>query len=286
MTDDAKTYVFDSAKSSMDPATLLAMMNNNGFGGGNWMWIIFLFFLYGWGGNGFFGNRNGLGSEINGDYGRTLLLQAINGNGDAIGQLATTLNCDINAVQTAINSLQTSIQSVGNQVGMSGMQTINAIQAGNQQLAAQLAQCCCDNKLLVTTQGYENRIANAEQTSLLGSKIDFNGANITNKIADQTALLNDKFCQLEIREMQNKIDTLREEKSSLMSTLSNEHQTAAIQNYVASVVSPIAAKVNSIECRLPQTVTLPYSCATAVPTSAVYGGFYGNGSIFTNGAWA
>ena len=286
MTDDAKTYVFDSARNSMDPATLLAMMNNNGFGGGNWMWIIFLFFLYGWGGNGFFGNRGGLGAEINGDYGRTLLLQAINGNGNAIGQLATTLNCDINAVQTALNALQTSIQSVGNQVGMSGMQTINAIQAGNQQLAAQLAQCCCDNKLLLTTQSYENRIANAEQTSLLGSKIDFNGANITNKIADQTALLNDKFCQLEMREMQNKIDALREERSSLMATISNEHQTAAIQNYVASVVSPIAAKVNSIEGRLPQTVTLPYSCATAVPTSAVYSGFYGNGSIFTNGAWA
>ena len=286
MTDDAKTYVFDSARSSMDPATLLAMMNNNGFGGGNWMWIIFLFFLYGWGGNGFFGNRNGLGSEINGDYGRTLLLQAINGNGNAIGQLATTLNCDINAVQTAINSLQTSIQAVGNQVGMSGMQTINAIQAGNQQIAAQLAQCCCDNKLLVTTQGYENRIANAEQTSLLGSKIDFNGANITDKIADQTALLNDKFCQLEMREMQNKIDALREERSSLMSTISNEHQTAAIQNYIATMVNPIAAKVNSIECRLPQTVTLPYSCATAVPTAAVYSGLYGNGSIFTNGAWA
>ena len=285
MTDDAKTYVFDSARSSMDPATLLAMMNNGGFGGGNWMWIIFLFFLYGWGGGGFFGNR-GLGSEINGDYGRTLLLQAINGNGSAISQLATTLNCDINAVQTAINALQTSIQSVGNQVGMSGMQTVNAIQAGNQQLAAQLAQCCCDNKLLVTTQGYENRIANSEQTSLLGSKIDFTGANIVNKIADQTALLNDKSRQLEMREMQNKIDALREERSSLMSTLSNEHQTAAIQNYIATMVNPIAAKVNSIECRLPQTVTLPYSCATAVPTAAVYGGFYGNGSIFTNGAWA
>ena len=37
MTDDAKTYVFDSARGSADPATLLAMMNNNGFGGGNWM---------------------------------------------------------------------------------------------------------------------------------------------------------------------------------------------------------------------------------------------------------
>lgn len=56
-----------------------------------------------------------------------MLLQAINGNGNAISQLATTLNCDINAVQSAINSVQSQIQSVGNQVGMSGQQVINAI---------------------------------------------------------------------------------------------------------------------------------------------------------------
>lgn len=56
-----------------------------------------------------------------------MLLQAINGNGNAISQLATTLNCDINAVQSAINSVQSQIQSVGNQIGMSGQQVINAI---------------------------------------------------------------------------------------------------------------------------------------------------------------
>lgn len=39
-----------------------------------------------------------------------MLLQAINGNGNAISQLATTLNCDINAVQSAINSVQSQIQ--------------------------------------------------------------------------------------------------------------------------------------------------------------------------------
>ena len=65
-----------------------------------------------------------------------MLLQAINGNGNAISQLASTLNCDINAVQTAINSVQSQIQSVGNQVGMSGQQIINAIQAGNCQIAS------------------------------------------------------------------------------------------------------------------------------------------------------
>lgn len=75
----------------------------------------------GWGGNGWGNNgAGGLGNQLNNDYGREMLLQAINGNGNAISQLASTLNCDINAVQTAINSVQSQIQSVGNQVGMSG----------------------------------------------------------------------------------------------------------------------------------------------------------------------
>jgi hypothetical protein len=202
--ESAKTYVFDSAsKGSMDPATLLAMMNNGGFGGnGNWMWIIFLFFLYGWGGNGFggFGRGGyGLGNQINEDYGTSLILQAINGNGTAISQLSSTLNCDVNAIRTAIDSVQSSLCQLGNTVNMTSAQVVNAINAGNQALSSQLAQCCCDNKLLVTQQGYENRIALAEQTSFLGAKID-----------NQTSIIVDKFCDLEKRELQNKIDSLRE----------------------------------------------------------------------------
>lgn len=55
----------------VDPNILLAMRNGNGFNGdGGWfMWIIFLFFLMGWGGNGW--NPNGrnqdLGNIINSD---------------------------------------------------------------------------------------------------------------------------------------------------------------------------------------------------------------------------
>lgn len=36
-----------SGNSNVDPALLMALNNGGGFGGnGNWMWIIFLFFLY------------------------------------------------------------------------------------------------------------------------------------------------------------------------------------------------------------------------------------------------
>ena len=40
-------------KGNMDPAALMAMMNNNGMGGNGcwWIWIILLFFVWGgWGG--------------------------------------------------------------------------------------------------------------------------------------------------------------------------------------------------------------------------------------------
>lgn len=143
---ESKVFMFPESNNSMlsmlapllqqkgiDPNVLLASRNNSSFGGeGGWfMWVIFLFFLMGWGGNGWgnFGNRgtDGLSSQINNDYGRDLLLQAINGNGTAISQLATTLNCDINAVQGAINTVNGNISNVSNQVGMSGQQVINAI---------------------------------------------------------------------------------------------------------------------------------------------------------------
>lgn len=215
-----------------------------------------------------------------------MLLQAINGNGNAISQLATTLNCDINAVQSAINSVQSQIQSVGNQVGMSGQQIINAIQAGNCQIASQLASCCCDVREAIVKQGYDNQLATLNQTNVLGGKIDL-----------QTTLINDKFCQLEMREMQNKIDALREERSTLINQLSQEHQTAALQAYQAQTIAPVGAalaslqnEVNEIKCKLPESVNVPYSPVVGIPTcvAANYGlGIYGYGAGYgyNNGYW-
>lgn len=276
MSEESKTYVFDSAKGNqLDPNMLFAMMNNGngGFGGnGNWLWVIFLFFLYGWGGNGMFGrgNTGGLASEINGDYGRTLLMQAINGNGTAISQLSCALNCSTDAIQNAIHQVQTNIQSVGNQVGMSSQAVINAIQSGNTALASQLSQCCCDNKLLITTQGYENRIANGENTALLGSKIDA-----------QTVAMNNQFCALKEREMQSRIDALLEKNSTLEATISNANQTAQIQSYIASVVTPLAQDVAAIKASQPNTVSVPYPQLTAIPTASLYGYGINTGSIWS-----
>lgn len=273
---ETKTYVFGDGSGSgnsgmwgwlanlaqnrgVDP-NVLAMMNNNGGWGngmGNWIWFFFIILL--WGGNGWGGfGRNGQGtadlaSLINGDNGRDLLMQAINGNGAAISQLASTLNCSVGQIQQSINGVMTQLQSLGSQVGMSGQAIINAIQSGNCSIERQLAQCCCDSRLLATQQGYESRIAISEQTNVLGSKID-----------QQSVLINDKFCQLEQRELQNKIDALREERSNLLGQISQANQTAQIGQYIAQAVNPVNAavaalksEVDGIKCKLPQTQVVP-----------------------------
>lgn len=161
-----RTFVFDGNGSNgyqngFDPNFLIgAMMGGGGgfggFGGANWLLPFLLFAL--WGGNGWgngFGGRGGFGNcnnaagfgfisdQLNNDAGRELIMQAIQGNATAISQLASTLNCNVGELRTALNSISTQICNLGNQVGMSSMQVINAINSGNSSLQAQLASCCC-----------------------------------------------------------------------------------------------------------------------------------------------
>lgn len=86
-------------KGNMDPAALMAMMNNGGFGGNGgwwWIWIILIFFCWGgFGGNGFgrgSDDASRLASQLNTDTNTSLLMQAIQGNKDAISSLCTSSN--------------------------------------------------------------------------------------------------------------------------------------------------------------------------------------------------
>ena len=279
-----KTYVFDNADSGINSSAILsALMQNKGvdpnlmamltnasknqdaWGGGGcwWIWVIIMFWLWGGRGNGLFGNNvDGIPNQINNDWGRDVLLQAINGNGQSISQLATTLNCDVNSLQTAIGNVQSSVQSVASQVGMTGQQIINSIQQGNCQLGNQLAQCCCSIKDAITKTNYENQISNVNQTNTLQNAINFVNSSVErgfaasnyattqqtcdlkNAIAQQTTLINDKFCQLEMREMQNKIDALRQENSKLALAASQQAQTASIINQVRPTPSPAYVVAN------------------------------------------
>ena len=258
-------------KQGVDPNVLLAMKGNNGMcGEGGWfMWVIFLFFLMGWGGNGWggFGNngRGGLANEINNDNGRALLMDAIGGNRNALSNLATQLNCTEGQIQNAISALTSQVQNVGNQVGMSGMQTINALQQGNMQIAQQIANCCCQTNNNITTQGYESKLAICQQTHAINDNANANALMLRDTNQSNHLALMGKLDQMQTQAMQDKLDALREKNSALVAQISNEHQTQALQAYQAQIITPVnaalaalQAEVAGIKCKLPNTVSVPY----------------------------
>lgn len=260
-------------KGNMDPAALMAMMNNGGFGGNGgwwWIWIILLFFCWGgFGGNGFgrgCEDASRLASQLNNDANTNLLMQAIQGNKDAIGSLSNTLNCDINAVQSALNQINAGVSQISCDTKLSSCEVINAITSGNANLASQLANCCCQTQrsidsvnLNLTQMNADNRLAICQQTNTLQNSITsgFNNLIIDNaskfnvigaKIDAQTQMINDKFCQLEMREMQNKIDALRDEKQAYQLSASQQQQTANIINQIRPCPVPAYLTCNPFGC--------------------------------------
>lgn len=279
----------------IDPNILLAM-NNNGFGNGNsFIWILFLLMLGGgWGGYGFGFGNNGRGAgflanEISNDYGRDLLMQAINGNRSAIDNLASTLNCSVGDIQNALCALNTQVQGVGNQVGMSAQQIINAIQAGNCSIASQLASCCCDLKGAIkdVAIGQERGFASVAYETQRQT------CDIEKAIAGSTSAITARLDAIERGAMMDKIDALREKNSTLTTQLNLEHQNAYFAGVVAQGNAPVnaalgdlSARLAKIECKQPETVTLPYSPVVGVPNCVAagyglgWGGWNGNGSLW------
>ena len=286
--------------SSIDPNLLLALNNNGGFGGnGSWIWILFLWLIWGgaYGNNGFgggFGNGAGfLSNQMNNDTGRELLMNAIQGNRDSINSLANLLNTEVSTVQNGIFTLNNAIASVGTQVGMSGLQIQNAIQAGNASIASQICQCCCENRLAICQQTNAlqsqiaanqaaDQLAVCQQTNALSTQAERNARDITEAINAQSVMINDKFCDLEKRELQNKIDTLLADNALLRSNANNDRQTTLINNRFNELETQLVA----IKASQPNTVPVQWPNLTAVNTTPyVNGGFYGSWNGFGNGFW-
>jgi hypothetical protein len=200
-------------------------------------------------------------------------MNAIQGNGTAIQGIANLLNTEVNAVQNGIFTLNNAITSVGTQVGMSGLQIQNAIQSGNASIASQICQCCCENRLAISeqtnslqsTMAANNAAAQlgmCQQTNALQNQAERNTRDIVDAIAQQSVMINDKFCDLEKRELQDKITSLTADNALLRSNASNAAQTAFINEKFNALNSELAA----IKASQPATITLPNNSWTAVPT--------------------
>lgn len=255
---ESKTYVFGEQGNSslnailpflqqrgVDPAILYNMGGNNGgfLGNNGFESIIALIIVAA-----LFGNNNGNGifggGGGNNSAEREMLMSAIQRNGTDLSQLAQTIGCSTARVHDAVTQVSTQICNLAGQNSMSFQQTINAIQAGNASLAAQLAQCCCDLKG-VMTEGF----------SSVGYALRDQTCNLEKAIASSTAQILEGQRAAEYREMQDKIDKLREKNSQQAVFINNAQQTAQFQ----AMLAPIAEDLASIKCKLPKTETIPVS---------------------------
>lgn len=311
---ETKTYVFGQdagcsnnvlntlapllTQRGIDPNVLLAMQNN-GFGNnnGSWfIWILFLLVLFNRNGYGF-GNGNDcngtayLSNMMNNDAGRQCLEQLIQGNSTKLSELSAMLNCDSKSIQNALCGISSAIQQVGAKSEMTGLQVINAVQAGNNALAAQLAKCCCDNQLAMCQQ--TNTLQQAINGVNVGQERGF--SNLAFESQRQTCELRDAIREntaqvlagqraAELREMQRELAERDRKIAEQAVVINNGQQTAVFGQMIQQATAPIAGAVaalqgdvNGIKCKLPETTTIPYSPVVGVPTcvAAQYGFGYG-----------
>ncbi len=281
----------------------LAALGNGGFGGMNnplWMMFMYPFILpfmsmygNGFGGFGGFGGNAGAGyvaNQLNNDAGRDLIVQAINGRADALGQLAQITNSGIDEVRGAINLVSSKLGEVGAQVGMSGLQVINAVQAGNAGIAKQLCECCCENRLAIANQTNaiqaqaaanhaatqlqlaQNEAADqlsvCQQTNQLGSQADRNTNTLLNAIANQNTMITKEFCDLKERELQNKINTQGDIITQLRGQISNDAQSRQFMEGLRALDD----KIDAIAAKQPNTVPVQYPNLVAANATPFVGG--------------
>lgn len=298
---------------SMDAATLSLLQNGgmNNWMNNPFMYLIWIYMMRWFGNDG--NNTGSLeaatqrqiqtlSDQMNDNHTSDLIMSAIQGNNNAIQEVSTRLGCDLNAIASAVQGVRSDISMVGNQLGFSSERIINAVNQGDCGVIQSLKDCCCETQKSILTQNYENRIALNGATASLKDSVNYVGLQVEKGFSNTNYETQAQTCALQntIRDagtantnaiiakldaMQNqalldKIDALREKNSEQAVVINNAQQSAAFSQMLNSYTAPIAATVNNLQaelagvkCRLPETVTLPYSCATAIPTNALYAGW-------------
>ncbi len=232
-------------------AEMAALLNGN-----NNQWnnpFIYLVWMMMLGRNGLWGNGYGNGTqgiEIQGklnelsaqmanNQNTSLMMDAINGNHEALHALSTNLGVSTAHLQGAIAGVQNAITQVGGTVGLTGQQVINAVLLGNKDLTAALQNCCCENKQLVQQMGYEGQIRDLQNTAALNSRIDQLSRGVTEGFASigyQASQNTAAIVSAQKESTQRILDQMcansQQELRDKLAQMSQDAQTAKIEAYI------------------------------------------------------
>lgn len=210
----------------VQPSGFAGNGGNSGFGwGGDGFWIILLFILLGgWGGNNGFGGGNGNG----------LYPWMNQSNQISEGFQNQMLNDNITGIQNSLNGIST--QLCNNQMAdlerSFAAQTANT--AGMTALQAQLAQCCCDN-----------RLATCQTQNIVATE----SAATRNTIQGSVQTIMDKLCALELDGYKRENDNLRSQLNMAALRESQTAQNALIQQGLTNEVDQLYNRLSN--CPVP-----------------------------------
>ena len=244
---------------------------NGGFGnsgfGGDWGWIILLL-LIGWGGNGW---GNGFGGGMGGfaadgaalypwmnqagittqGFQNQLLNDNITSIRDGVSNLSTQLcNCCADMAQTVTSGFANA-ETAANARQIANMQQAFAAQTATAQgfnaLGAQLADCCCENRLGTADLKYTIATENCADRAAISD-------GIRDVIANQTAGVQrilDQLCQDKIDAKNDEIANLRQQIAMKDLAASQVAQNAFIAQGFSNEVDALYNRLNT--CPVPTT---------------------------------
>lgn len=246
---------------------MAAAMMNGGIGAqwNNPMWLIWAMLF---GGNGWFGNRNGqdnnLTTQIQGlqgvvqdNHNNDLLMQAVGGNTAAITQLASSLNVASDQLAARISNVRDAITAANGNIQLAAQQMISNNNLQSAALGTQIGAVGNGIQREILTQGYQSQLATqaANYQNQIGNLQQSNLLQLLNQ--QQNQLISNGFTQLGFQSERNACDV---KEASLANTQKivdtlNNHWNTEQQTEIAQLRSQIAT--------LQQTQTLIAALGTS-----------------------
>ena len=243
--------------SEMTPADIAAVTNNggngfgNGFGGDGW-WVLLLWLAMmngGWGMGGMYGGMmGGMGGfglypwldnsqNINDGFRDAQLHDSVTSVRDSISNLSTQLcNC-CGDMQMALANGFAGVEQGANARQIANMQQAfanqTAMMQGFNNLQAQQAECCCENRLGIANLGSDI----AREACATRTNDTQNTQAILNVINGGIQSIKDQLCQDKIDAKNDEIAQLRQEVLFARGKDSQDLQTAQITNDIYNRLS-------------------------------------------------
>lgn len=249
MSENEATKVVCCERYNNDNGYMAALLNNNNWGNNPlsmMMGVAMMRFLFGndWQSRMPYDTEiqarfNQIQTQLSDSQNANMLGDLIKGNSVRMGELAGALNVDIRAIASAICDVKAAIQQTDGDVKFTGERVINAAERGDAAIISKLMECCCENKQLVSQQGYETRLSMKDQTYQINDRLTGIANGITKGFSDIGYLLaqnKGEMMQNQDRNTQRIIDQMCADKTqALRDLLAEKDRQLLAANIIAGV---------------------------------------------------